>query len=434
MRRAVPAVVVLLAAFLLGLPPAFARQRPPRVGLLIADHGEPPRYNEDTYRSFRAFFRHLVEMGVIPWWVTLVDEGTVLQDRDCPQCGAPSADPRLIDAWLHPYDGPATWVPASESTPAHYIAPGGPGLGEPDFYEHAGLQVWHEWELMGGTSPNYAQKLPRKRAVIRAVRARFGIPVAVGYGIDPWLRGRSQGFRRAVTRLVRGRNVDHIVVAYHGVGFSDIMQTHMVRHRITELAHRLDDSVTLSWARPIGTTRAFLEAVARKVGREVAAAPRGARVAVHLSGHGLPTTTCGEYDCGADSYHRFSARLFERTRAYLWRRVDVPVFHVYGDGGEDEDDPDDEVDSPVEAMDERRRAGFEYVVDVPYEFDADSRDTLIVLRRGYRTEPPNWNARYETTFKRGGLTVHITNSSFADRLKTRAFIQVVFDALRRALR
>lgn len=431
---AVAAAVALIAG---GPVPAAAQAEPERIGLLIVDHGEPPEYNELTYWSFREFFEHLIEMGLIPSWLTLVDGGTVMADRTCYGCEQPSGAPELIDAWLKPYSGPAAFVPGSDSLPAHYLRPGGPGQGEPDIYEHVGLSAWHEWQLMGGRSPNYDQKLPKKRAVMARLARRYpGMPVRVGYGIDPRIGGRHQDVERAVTQLINRERVDHIVVAYHGVGFSDIMQTHMIRHEVEEIAGRLDPAVTVSYAEPIGTTDAYVRAVVHEARRELAAVPEDAPVALHLSGHGLPTTTCGEYDCGSDAYHAYARRLFERTKAALERAIDRPgrtgIFHVYGDGGEGESDPEDEVDGPIEALEQRVADGFRYVIDIPYEFDSDSRDTLIVLRRGYHRPIPDWDARLESRFDYRGLRVKISNASFGSALKTRAFEQVILAAIQAA--
>jgi hypothetical protein len=58
----------------------------------------------------------------------------------------------------------------------------------------------------------------------------------------------------------------------------------------------------------------------------------------------------------------------------------------------------DEPPSPIEALDERSEEGFGHVIDVPYEFDSDSRDTLIVLRQGYQREIPDRDGRFESRF------------------------------------
>lgn len=75
-----------------------------RVGLLLVDHGEPPAYNEFTYWSFREFFGHLMDMGVIPSWLRYLDTGTVAADRGCCGCETPrdAGHVELMDAWLRP--------------------------------------------------------------------------------------------------------------------------------------------------------------------------------------------------------------------------------------------------------------------------------------------------------------------------------------------
>jgi hypothetical protein len=377
-------------------------------------------------------------MGLVPAWLRAVDSGTVLQDPDCYACPEPRLGGDRIDAWLRPQPGPGVYVPGSEGLEAHYVLPGGPGLGEPDIFEHVGLEAWHEWQLMGGRSPNYDQKLVRKLAVIRRLRDRYGreLPIRVGYGIDPRIAGSRQGIREAVTALVRRDRVHRIVIAYHGVGFSDVMQTHMLRHEAEAVARELDPSVELSYAEPMGVTAVYVRSVVAKVRRELRALPPHAPVAIHLSGHGLPTGECGAYDCGADRYHDFSRALFQRTKRAIERRVRRPgrlgVFHVYGDGATDEDDPEELVDSPLEALEHRSADGFRHVVDVPYEFDSDSRDTLIVLRRGYERPIPDWDGRLESRFSYGGLDVKITNASFGGVRKTRALEVVIRRALERA--
>jgi hypothetical protein len=406
-----------------------------RVGVLVADHGEPPEYNEWTYESFREFFQHLIDMGLIPTWITALEAGTILYDADCPACDEASASPRLIDAWLRPHDGPATFVPASESLPAHYVQPAGPGFREPDIFEHVGLGAWHEWQRMGGRSPNYDEKLPRKQTLIERLRADYGdrLAIRVGYMIDPRFGGSRFGIREALDSLVNRDRVESLVVVYHGVGFSDIMQTHHLRHMVREHLETLAVDIPVRFAAPPGTSDRYVRAVVEKVQAELAKVPADASVAVHLSGHGLPTGMCGEYDCGADAYHRFSADLFARVRTVLEAAIDRPgrtgIFHLYGDGGEGDDDPDDEVDGPIEALDARAAAGYGRVIDIPFEFDANSRDTLIVLRQGYRREAPDWNAAWESRFAYKNMSVTIANVNGGDEHKAAALQEVTAAAL-----
>ncbi len=77
--------------------PAASAERDEKVGLLVVDHGEPPEYNQYTYWSFREFFDHLIEMGLIPSWLKAIDNGTVVQQRNCYACEEPAPSSTLID-------------------------------------------------------------------------------------------------------------------------------------------------------------------------------------------------------------------------------------------------------------------------------------------------------------------------------------------------
>jgi plastocyanin len=398
-----------------------------RVGLLLADHGEPPVYDENTYWSFRDFVDGLMDAGVIPPYLRHVDTGTITHEHHG----------TLLDAWLRPYEGPGVPVPASSNVAAHTVIAGGPGLGEPDIFEHAGLQTYDEYRRMGGRSPNYDEKLPRTEALLASLRERYGsrLSIRVGAMIDPRIGGGRQGIREAVEALVRRDRIDTLVVAYTGVGFSDIMQTHHLRHHVaTTLAELGAAELPIRYAKPLGTTDAYIDYVVAKVQAELGSVPAGAPVAVHLSGHGLPTAQCGEYDCGADAYHASSAALFARARAALEARIRRDgrweVFHLYGEGADAESDPDGKVDSPLEALEKRKREGFTHVVDVPHEFDANSRDTLIVLRAGYGRQAPDWDANLESRFTWEGLQVKLANASGGDHEKVLARERIVDDALR----
>ena len=413
-----------------------------KIGLLIADHGEPPVYNADTYESFRAFIDHLMEMGVIPPQLKAIDTGTVLQDPKCYACSPPQAQAPFINAWLGAESGPA--VPSGgfgDAVPPHHFLPGsGRGQGEPDIFEHSGLQSWNEWRLMGGSSPNYAQKLEKKELAIKALLKRFGkrLVITTGYGIDPRVNGAIQDIHTATHELME-RGVREIVVVYHGVGFSDLMQTHMIRHEVEHTLANHGSTIPIRYAGQMGLNKLYRRAVVRKALRELDQLPERAPVAIQLSGHGLPTSDCGAYACGADPYHANSLRLFTKTAKSLRKAIKeserngrTGVFRHYGDGATDADDPGELVDSPIEALDKRAAEGFAYLIDIPFEFDSDSRDTLIVLRQGYGRPIPDWDAEYVSRFSQGPLQVEITNASFGRKLKARALEAVAAKALVKA--
>jgi protoheme ferro-lyase len=416
-----------------GVDSARAARGKANVGVLIVDHGEPVEFNAVTYGSFREFLSHLIfRVGAIPPFVLAgPPDATILQDRGCYACEPPRPNPDLVDAWGNDFDGPATFVPATQHSVAHFrsVNPG-PGVAEPDFYEHAGHSTRVEWEAMGNHSPNYEQKLVEKKAVIRQLKdrySRYDVAFRVGYHIHPRVEG-SLSIAEAVRQLVHDESVKKIVVAYHGVGFSDIMQTHMIHHEIhEELGHHGD--VELFHAQPLGQSDWYIKAVVNKVRQELAKVPAKAPVALHLSAHGLSLSMCGSYDCLGDAYHQFAADLFERTKAAIERSVKRPgrlgIFTLYGDGADPASDPNNLMDSPEEALAKRKAAGFRHVIDIPYSFSADSRDTLIVLRDAYGLERGNWNAAYETSFVWDGMKVKITNSSFGRPLKIGALKDLI---------
>lgn len=437
LRRALTAIGLSISLLTAGAVGSARAHETASVGVLIVDHGEPVEFNEVTYESFREFLSHLIlRVGAIPPFVLAgPPNATILQDRGCYACQPPRSNPDLVDAWGRDFDGPATFMPATPHSVAHFrsVNPG-PGVAEPDFYEHAGHSTRVEWEAMGNHSPNYEQKLVEKQAVIRELNdrySRYDLAFRVGYHIHPHEPG-SLSIAEAVRQLVHDEHVKKIVVAYHGVGFSDIMQTHMIHHEIHEqLGHHGD--VELFHTQPMGQSDWYIKAVVDKVRKELAKVPAKAPVALHLSAHGLSLSMCGSYDCLGDSYHAFAADLFERTKAAIERSVHRPgqlgIFTLYGDGAEPASDPNNLMDSPEEALAKRKATGFQYVIDIPYSFSADSRDTLIVLRDAYGLERGDWNAAYETSFVRDGMNVKITNSSFGRQFKIRAFKDLIRQAL-----
>jgi len=430
-RRALIGVGLSLGLLVAGAASPASAHETAKVGILIADHGEPVSFNATTYDSFRMFLGHLIRIGAIPSFVLFGDEGTILQDRNCYACATPSATPDLVDAWGRPFTGPATFVPATPHSPAHWLSASGPGVGEPDFYEHSGHSTRLEWEAMGNRSPNYRQKLVEKKAVLSDLKKRYkgrNVVFRVGYHINPHVDG-SLNITEAVRQLVQDEHVGKVVVAYHGVAFSDIMQTHMIRHEIHEELDALGSHVELIHADPMGKSGFYIQAVVDKVKAELKKVPNGSPVAIHLSAHGESLSMCGTYDCAGDAYHAVVADLFARTKAAIEQKVKwkgrLGVFHLYGEGADPAHDPGNLVDSPTEALAKRKADGYRYVIDVPYTFDADSRDTLIVLREAYGLTPPDWNPAYETRFLRDDLRVKITNSSFGQEKKIRAFKEVI---------
>jgi hypothetical protein len=131
------------------------------------------------------------------------------------------------------------------------------------------------------------------------------------------------------------------------------------------------------------------------------------------------------------------AALRATTRAILASvdgRGKFGVFHVYGGGGTAEGDPEDEVDSPIEALNARKKQGYGYVIDIPYAFDYNSRDTMNVLYHSYRRPIRDWNHRSESQFRYKGINVKVIVCSYGASRKIDAFEAVVLSELERSLK
>jgi protoheme ferro-lyase len=403
-----------------------------RIGVLLLDHGEPPEYNANTYGSFRNFATSLIDMGFIPKMVLRFDRGTILQDRDACFTETASPHPSLVDAWLRPYDRTAHFIPPAKrlrlsrfgiyrkGTRSHYLAyKTGPGYGEPDFYEMYGFDVYGRWRLMGGRSPYYAQTLPQKQAVVDRLTTEYGARVVVktAYGIDPFPHVANQTPQAVVKSLVRDERITHLVVSEHFAVTTDSMSTFHLRKHVE---HALDDMgvhVPVIYAEQLGGTDAFNAGVVCKVRDELSALPTGSNVAVLLSNHGFPTTNIGRYDAANDCYHRNVKTVFASVKtaieqAITWHGA-FTIRQVFGQFLEKKYNPRLEMTSPLRALDHLHAQGYDYVVDIPYEFPGDSVDVLVKLRQAYGlTHLPNWNAHYETSLKYKDIVVKITSASF----------------------
>jgi len=61
--------------------PAWAKDFPDKIGVLMINHGEPVEYNVDTYKDFKAFTEHMINVGIMPRFLMNIDTGTILIDE-----------------------------------------------------------------------------------------------------------------------------------------------------------------------------------------------------------------------------------------------------------------------------------------------------------------------------------------------------------------
>ena len=403
-----------------------------RIGVILLDHGEPPEYNEHTYYSFRNFATSLIDMGFIPKIVLKFDRGTILQESYKIYAENPSANPALIDAWLHPYKGSTHYIPETKrlritrfgiyrkGTKPHYLArKTGPGQGEPDFYEMYGFEIHDRWSSMGGRSPFYDQTQPQKEEVARRLKNEYGNKVVVrfAYGIDPFPQWKSQTPGAVVSELVKENAISHLAVSEHFSVTIDSMSTFHLRKHLEHALHDLGVHIPVLYADQLGGTDVFNRGVTLKIKEELNALPKGSKVAVFLSNHGFPTTKIGKYDAKNDCYHQNVTKVFESAKDAIRQEInwsgEFSVLQIFGQFIEKKYNPDYKIMSPLQAVELVSSQGFEHVIDIPYEFPGDSVDVLVRLRKAYGLKRlPDWNEKYETYFKYKDVNVKITSASF----------------------
>jgi len=403
-----------------------------KIGVLLLDHGEPPEYNKNTYYSFRDFANSLIDMHFIPKIVLRFDRGTILQNQKRIFAEDPSSSPELIDTWLDHYDGSAYFIPKAKrlritrfgiyrkGTQPHYLArKKGPGYGEPDFYEMYGFEIHGRWLSMGGRSPFYDQTQPQKEGGAKRLMKDYGSKVVVrsAYDIDPFPQWKKQTPEVVVKELVKEDKITHLVVSEHFSVTTDSMTTFHLRKHVAHALHEIGRNIPVVYADQLGGTAPFNEGVVSKVKEELKGLPRGARVAVFLSNHGFPTAKIGKYNAARDCYHENVRIVFDSAREAILQEIDwdgdLIVLQVFGQFLEKKYNPNGQMMSPLRALEMASSQGFEYIIDIPYEFPGDSVDVLVKLRNAYGLkELPNWNEKFETHFKYKGIKVKITSASF----------------------
>ena len=415
-----------------------------KVGILLRSHGEPVHYNETTYRSFAEFIRGLfTTLGMQD--LLLVDQGTVLLDRARPfePCDPARLDADLMDAWTREHAGPALCarspladVDARAAVPildGYYLAPGpGPGMGEPDILEMAGLSAYAEWLQMENTSPMHETKGLVLDAAQRMLEERYGDRIVVqrSYHVRPYV-GEGETDAEAAAAF-KAAGVTRVVDAYTTTVFSDVMNTCMMQPHMEHAFEEAGLTVPMAHATMPGSTHTYAHAVAAEVKARLAEYPEDEAIAVFLTHHGQQPDSTSPCDGGRDQYHANAARLYDLTLAALAEEVDRPnvrYYQVYGQGA---GAADDGILSPLEAVAEAKADGATRVLDLPYELTGDGFDNLVAHRRSYGLAPedaPHYDASRETRLEVDGLPVRILSSAFGAEARGAALVEVVEAAI-----
>lgn len=416
-----------------------------KVGILLRSHGEPVHYNESTYESFAMFIEGLLRVLDMEELLA-VDHGTVLLDKAHPFEKGMRVDAQLMDAWTRDHAGPALYVgsPLPQVSESHlplfdgvYVAPGGPGLGEPDVLEWGGLTAYVDWLQMDNDSPMHFTKLRMLDAARALLQEKYGESVVIreSYHIQPRL-GEGESDAEAARAFVEA-GVGVIIDAYTSTVWSDVMNTCMMR---PHLEHALDEAGfrgTLVHATQTGHTHTYWHAVAARVKALLAEYPEDAPVAVFLTHHGQSPDAQSPCDAGKpDPYNANAAKLWEGVQQALAEEIarpNVTYLQVYGQGA---DAPGDGILSPTEALAAAREAGARHVIDLPYELTGDGFDNLVAQRSSYGLAPedaPHYDANRETRLTIRGLDVRIASATFGWDARGAALAEVVEAAMSDAL-
>lgn len=413
-----------------------------KIGVLLRSHGEPVHYNETTYQSFADFIEALFTTLGSPMKETLlIDQGTILLDKSRPfdGCDPLRLDAELMDAWTHDHPGPALCVRAPADAAGvplldgYALVPGpGPGLGEPDILEMAGLAAYVEWLQMENTSPMHETKGRVLDAAETLLRERYGDQVVIqrSYHILPRL-GPGESDAEAAAAF-KAAGVTRVVDSYTTSVFSDVMNTCMM---MPHMEHAFDEAGyqgEMVHAGMAGATHTYAHAVAAEVKARLAETPGEEPVAVFLTHHGQAPDSASPCGGGPDQYHANARRLHELTLAALAEEVDRPNVHYYQVYGQGADAADDGILSPMEAVTQAKADGARRVLDLPYELTGDGFDNLVAHRSSYGLDPedaPHYDADHETHITVDGLEVRILSSAFGAEARGASLVEVIELAL-----
>ncbi|KKM71201.1 hypothetical protein LCGC14_1433010 [marine sediment metagenome] len=418
-----------------------------KIGVILLDHGEPPEYNEYTYKSFRNFAHSLIVMGMIPKIVLKPKRGTILMDRRNIFAKDPQTNPELIDAWLRPYNVPAKFIQARKKIlklipaprEAHYILENaGSGLNEPEFYQFYGFEIYRRWLLMNNHSPFYEQTQSQKEEVQRRLKAKYGdkITVRCAYGIDPFPEKIKQNPHHVAMELVKS-GCDGIVVAEHFHVISDSMSKYHCRLHVMDGIRSTGTKLPVVFADQIGGHPDLDKGVVLKIEEELESVNPNTDVAIFLSNHGFPVNKIGKYDAKSDSYHENVRKVFQSTKKAIIKAVNwsgrFEVIQVFGQFLEEKYNPGGVNTHPLEALKNIAARGFQKVIDIPYEFPGDSVDALVKLRQAYGMDPPSWDKNFETHFERKGIPIKICSALFHEEFRINAYFDRACDAVEQCL-
>jgi hypothetical protein len=344
-----------------------------------------------------------------------------------------------MDAWLDDNDGPAVYVGSPAPDQAQipiadglYQAPGGPGLGEPDVLEAAGLGTWAAYEQMENDSPMHEAKQAILDRVETDLEDSFGSNVVVerAHHIKPMVAPAEEDLWRSTERLVE-QDVDVIVDAYTSHLHSDIMNECMKEPAFRQALDHYGYEGQILEADPSGLTDVFAAGMADAIAETVRQqADPSEGVWVSLTHHGTDPGSDSPCKDRPEPYVEQSRAMFEATAERLEDELhpNATVAMVYGQGAEDSE----AIYSPLQAAENASEAGYDHLVDVPYELPGDGYDNLVNHRNSYELDPreaPHYDDSYRTNLTRYGVDITITSSDVARETRADAQTAAILDAM-----
>ncbi|MBS3777808.1 MAG: ferrochelatase, partial [Candidatus Thermoplasmatota archaeon] len=308
-------------------------------------------------------------------------------------------------------------------TSPHYFFPFfGPGFGEADIFEQATLTAYHSWMNMDNYSPYKDHTMPQINNVIDQLENEYRelIICSSAFGFE-------HGDVSTKTNALLNQNIDALIVAPQMVVDSDFEGT---LHWYEDVYQTIDDAnsdIPVVIAEQIGSQPAFIESIVLKVKEELNHLSNDARVSLFLSNHGFPPVKIGLFDAGSDSYHDNADYVFQLVKKAITENISteklVKIKQIYAEFAEGENDPENVVFSPMEALN-TLPSSCNYVINIPYEFVGENTDTLNALREEFGVE--GWDENYENIFTyEEEVTVKITSCVFHTSLREQALYESI---------
>jgi hypothetical protein len=427
-----------------------------RIGVLMIGFGEPGTFDENTEVAWKNFLLNYMQSGMMMLkmsfmypmvknvMIPMIDGGTLLVDQDDPFAKEPKENPILIDAWAKTTDTTGKlytetnyrWVQIPEGDfpmlgPlfSYYSTKdkNGRGMGESDFWEFVGLEMYGFYQKMNNHNPGGERELEILDETEKRLKEKYGdeagIVFARGFGAA---RPGFPDFRAAAEELVKEEGVADLILA------EDYIIQSEFEHPAGEIPEYLEKKgldVNIVTSDQIGGTEPFNKGVAEKVEEELKRIPKDSDVVVILNHHGMFNSNMILYDWREEPYHRYAKETFDGAKKEIGNLDMVKnwtgrfeVWQAYTEFVEEGllGDPKNEILSVAEAADKALDENFEYCIDVPYEVGNSGFETLIGLREeGWGLETPAWAEYYdyEDGFKKYRTEFNYSNDEHANELK-----------------